>query len=258
MNPEIHVTHSCPSADHQPILPQISVILVEDDHELREALTDNLRLNGLNVTETSNAQEFRSALKSCKADVAIVDINLPDASGFEIARQLSTGHHGLGIIVLTARTGQNDRIKGYAEGADIYMTKPVDGKELLFAIRNLARRLSSGKQLKAAGTDADATRSVAWRLDRTHRLLIAPDRTEILLTGREVLLLEQFQQSAHSPLSRACLSEVMGYGEPGPNQRGLDAALKRLRDKVSDKGKTLPVLIIQNIGLKFTAPLLLV
>ncbi|MGV6871975.1 response regulator transcription factor [Pseudochelatococcus sp. B33] len=227
------------------------VILVEDDHELRVGLAENLRLNGVDVTETDSGMGFRDAFRTGFVDVAIIDVNLPDINGFELARELSEHDHQPGIIMLTARTGRQDRRQGYAEGADLYMTKPVDSEELLLAVRNLARRVRHA-QANAGTARPDQP---AWILDMARKLLHSPDGTVIVLSGREVMLLEQFAKARGEPLSRASIAATMGYGNPGPENRGLDAALRRLREKAAERHIELPLLVIHSIGIRFASPL---
>lgn len=226
------------------------VLLVEDDDELREGLAENLRLNGIEVAEAYSGRSFRDALRAEPIDVAIIDVNLPDTSGFELVRELAAGGLRPGVIILTARTSPQDRRAGYAGGADLYMTKPVDGEELLLAVRNLARRV------RHAQTQASASHSGerAWRLDMARKLLVSPEGASLALSGREVLLLEQFVKAEGAPVSRAALAETMGYGIPGPENRGLDAALRRLREKAAARNIELPLLVIHSIGIRFASP----
>lgn len=225
------------------------ILLVEDDDDLREGLAENLRLNGMAVTEADCGAAFHQARQRAGFDVAILDVNLPDSNGFDLAASLAGDGRRPGIIMLTARTGQEDRIRGYAEGADLYMTKPVAGEELLLAVRNLTRRIGAQPQAAPAGVSA------AWRLDGPMRRLIAPDGGFIELSGREMLLIEQFIGKAEETLSRQGLSELLGYGVPGPENRALDAVLRRLRQKAESAGMAQPILSINNLGLRFSGPL---
>jgi len=102
------------------------------------------------------ATAFYTTLMEGDFDVAILDVNLPDVSGFELARVISSSRP-MGVIMLTARTGRDDRIKGYEEGADLYLTKPVDGEELALAIANLARRVRSAALSAKTASSAKAT-----------------------------------------------------------------------------------------------------
>lgn len=229
-----------------PITPAPLVCIVEDDRELREGLAEYMGLNGLPVAEADSGLSFRRVLQEYSVDVAIIDINLPDISGFHLARELSGRTGKPGIILLTARSGQQDRIRGYGEGADLYMTKPVDGQELLLAVRNLAARVRG----RAGGAE-----QAAWRLDVAGMRLVAPTGGAVVLSPREVLLLEQFVPAAGQPVSRRSLDAVMGYGEPGSKSRGLDQALARLHEKARRQNVRLPLQVIHAIGIRFAAPL---
>lgn len=227
----------------------IRIILVEDDTELRQGLAEYLRLNCLQVTEAASGLAFYKSLRSQAFDIAILDVNLPDTTGYELARDLLSEHH-MGVIMLTARTRREDRVRGYSDGADLYLTKPVDAEELLLAVRNLARRVREGgnPQPQTAG----------WQLDPQHQRLKAPNGNAIPLSGREVMLLEEFVKWPGATISRQTLSEALGYGIPSTENRALDAALRRLRHKASECGTTLPLSVVHAVGIRFTAPLSLV
>ena len=225
------------------------ILLVEDDDELREGLAENLRLNGMAVTEADCGDAFHAARRKAAFDVTILDVNLPDANGFDLAASMAGDHQRPGVILLTARTGQEDRIRGYSEGADLYMTKPVAGEELLLAVRNLASRIGLQRSPPAGNAAA------GWRLDSLTRRLVSPQGAGLELSGREVLLLEQFAGRHGEAISRQSLAEALGYGSPGPESRALDALLRRLRQKFADAGLDSPVVSVNNLGLRFIAPL---
>jgi len=227
------------------------VLLVEDDADLREALTENLRLNGISVLDVETGAAFREAVRVSQVDAAIIDVNLPDASGFDLAKELYGREDRPGIVILTARNGRQDRLLGYAGGADLYMTKPVDNEELVLAVRNLAQRVAGARRER----DDGAQPAAAWQLDLARKLLVAPDGTILVLSGREAMLLELLEKAKGNPLSRSYLGSVMGYGAPGPEHRGLDAAVRRLRRKAALRQIDLPLLVVQSLGLRFVAPL---
>ena len=234
----------------------IRAILVEDDHDLRQGLSEFLRLSGIEVRDVPSGLELYRALRLEDFNVAILDVNLPDSSGFDLVRELSA-ERGLGLILLTARTGRDDRIRGYAEGADLYLTKPIDGQELVLAVRNLARRVQNAAADHPA---AIATRSpgptAAWRLDMLRHCLVPPHSDPIQLSGREVMLLEFLAQAEGATVPRATLAAQLGYGADGGEGRGFDAVVRRLRRKVADRGLDLPLRAIRAIGVRFAAPLL--
>jgi DNA-binding response OmpR family regulator len=227
----------------------VKVLLVEDDVELREALAENLRLNGMDVLEADTAAAFREVVRMERVDAAIIDINLPDASGFDLAHELSGDDDRPGIVMLTARTERHDRLRGYAEGADVYMTKPVDNDELVLVVRNLSSRIVGARDSKPHPSEPE------WLLDVARRLLTSPDGRIVVLSGKEVMLFELFAKADGAFLSRSYIASAMGYGAPGPARRGLDAALHRLREKTARIQIELPILVVHSKGVRFVAPL---
>ncbi|MCW2393537.1 response regulator transcription factor [Sphingobium sp. B11D3A] len=225
---------------------------MEDDQDLRVTLADYLNARGLDITEAMSGIGFYRALRSSAFDVAILDVNLPDASGFELAREIAT-KEGCGIIFLTARAEGNDRIEGYAAGADLYLTKPVEGEELFLAIQNLARRVSGGAR---STVSTQPGHLACWWLDMTRGLLIAPSGRSFSLTGREIMLLQYFAEAGQGAIiTRVALTELMGYDRLNPESRSLDAVLRRLRQKVHAAEVVLPLHAIHSVGFRFAAPL---
>jgi DNA-binding response OmpR family regulator len=233
--------------------PATRIILVEDDDELREGLAETLRLSGMAVTEAGSGMAFRTAWRTQRFDVAILDVNLPDTNGFELAKTIARDESRPGIIMLTARTGQQDRIQGYAEGADLYMTKPVVGEELLLAVRNLARRTRH-----AGPQENQKTGMPAWLLDIRLNRLTAPDGRVLDLSSRETMLIEQFANAGDTPIPRFTLAELMGYGAPSAENRGLDVAIRRLRQKMIDAGLEPPIVPVHGVGIRFYGQLRIV
>lgn len=247
-----------PHADERLADQAIRVILVEDDLDLRQGVADYLRLSGVIVTDVGSGLAFYKALRSERFDIAILDVNLPDTSGFELARDLSS-EGPMGIILLTARTGRDDRVRGYAEGTDLYLTKPVDGEELLLAVRNLARRVHDARRAHPAATSARSTGEPgvpgAWQLDVVGQRLLPPGSDPIHLSGRELLLLEYLAQAGGTTVSRAELGKHLGYADVGSESRSLDAVLRRLRQKAAERQVELPLRTVHAVGIRFSAHL---
>ncbi|MGV0908149.1 response regulator transcription factor [Martelella sp. FOR1707] len=229
----------------------VRILLVEDDEDLRQSLAEYLKLSGYDVTEASSGLECYRALRNATFEVAIIDVNLPDCSGFELVSDLAGEAEGRGIILLTARTGRDDRVRGYQQGADLYLTKPVDGLELVLAIRNLVRRLPEPRK---AGDDADVAQSTnqTWRLDRLNYVLTAPDDIGIDLTGREMQLMAILVEARGDPVSRSKLASELGYDDK-PETRGIDAIVHRLKQKAASSNVDLPIKSIRSIGISFAA-----
>ncbi|WP_378944145.1 response regulator transcription factor [Mesorhizobium sp. ANAO-SY3R2] len=252
----MQIVATSPQATNVTTRPLVRVVLVEDDHDLRQSVADYLRLRAFDVTEVDSALGFYKALNESEFDIAILDVNLPDASGFDLARGVASGKR-MGVIMLTARTGRDDRIKGYEEGADLYLTKPVDGEELALAVGNLARRIHQAGARPANTTVSTSTVAgqCGWRLERERQRLTSPQGLSIPLSGREFMLMEQLARSDGATLSRAAIGALFGHVNPDPESRRLDAALRRLRLKAKDAGTDLPLQSVHAAGIRFTGAL---
>jgi DNA-binding response OmpR family regulator len=225
-------------------------ILVEDDINLRESLLECLALAGLAVDGTASAIEFYQAINKAVYDVAVVDIGLPDQSGFEVVAFLRRSTK-LGIIILTGRSSVDDRVKGYNAGADLYLVKPVDCRELAAAIHNLAQRtaISAGPPSRSSGT---------WVLEKGHWSLVAPSGISIKLTGKEIQLLEILVAAAGQPVGREQLMVALDYQQDLYANRALDAMVGRLRKKIEfTVGQDAPIQTIHALGYCFSAPSML-
>ncbi len=228
------------------------VVFLEDDHQLRLGLADFLRLNAFAVTDVATWADFKHVFAKEPYDIAILDVNLPDANGFEIARDLSA-HHQLGVIVLTARAERADRIRGYEDGADLYFTKPVDGEELVAAIRNLHRRLSKLGSIDRS--EPASGQPAPWRFDSVGQCLFAPDGTKIGLSGREARLIRSLVEAKGEVVSRYDLAAAVGSEDLGAESRSLDAILRRLRQKARQIGTEMPVHAVHGLGFRFSGQL---
>jgi|GEM_PF-1511310 hypothetical protein len=121
----------------------LRIALVEDNDALRITTLEILRQEGHGAVGYATAEELLAVPGNPSMDLAVVDVNLPGDNGFVLARKLRARQPGLGIIMLTARTGEKDRIASYEHGADLYLAKPASSKELLAAVRTVGRRLTA-------------------------------------------------------------------------------------------------------------------
>ncbi|MBN8938898.1 MAG: response regulator transcription factor [Rhizobiales bacterium] len=239
------------NAADENILHDFRIILVEDDHDLRQSIADYLRLRKIHVTEAASGIALYKALRQESYDIAVMDVNLPDVSGFELARDIAPQGE-MGIIMLTARAGRDDRVRGYAEGADLYLTKPVDSEELALAIVNLGHRIRRaraqpvGEQAALAVTSEDAP----WLLDRQSQVLRSSGGAFARLSARETILLDYMARHPDKTVSRDEISALFGHAEPAPESRRIDAAFARLRSKLKAEGMDLPVRVVHGAGLR--------
>lgn len=218
------------------------VVLVEDDADLRECLCAYLQKTGLDVIGLCSGQEYLSALQQNNFDIAVLDIGLPDQSGLELAK-ITREQTKLGIIFLTARSTDDDVVKGYESGGDIYLTKPVDCRILAASIRSLADRLRGNRICDGS-----------WSLCLDRWILTAPDGRDIRLTIKERQLIEVLANRQGEAVSRDCLAERLYSRSDAHTNRALDSLVRRLRRKLGQGGAGEPLGTAQGVGYVFVAP----
>ena len=202
------------------------VVIVEDDADLRESIVRFLTVAGVTAEGIGCVLDFYRSIDPAACDVAVVDVNLPDQSGFLLADYLRR-NTDLGIVIITARDGLEDRVRGYAAGADLYLVKPVDMPELAAAIVSLSRRRRERRT--PAPAPSPPTR---WTLDHTAWTLTSPQGVSVTLSGQERRLVRCLADAAGEPVGRAVLTAALG-GEDA-SSRSLDSLVQRLRRKIEN------------------------
>jgi len=208
------------------------IMIVEDDAVTRRRLAASLRQQMYRVSEAADAMAMEETLARDPADVLLVDINLDGKDGLTITREqraVST----VGIILLTSRTDQIDRIVGLELGADDYVTKPFDKRELFARIKNLAARVAECRAAQAQTQSAPADPVIGgWQLDRARRRLVAQTGTVEALTRAEFDLLAAFAAHPGVILSRDRLLDLIQNRNWTPDNRTIDVLVGRLRKKI--------------------------
>lgn len=222
-------------------LQPLHVTLVEDDVELRDAiLAPALRAAGCSVAAAGSAAELYRSLVERRADVVVLDISLPDSSGFDVARHLRQ-NSTVGIVIITGRSTAADRVRGLDLGADAYLTKPVDADVLCATVRSVARRLAS------TGVAPEARRP--WRLDADGWRLLAPDSIGIDLSATERTLLQLLFATANATVQRDTLIAALTDDANAFDPHRLDMVMHRLRRKLIDAGMpSLPLHTVRGVG----------
>lgn len=203
----------------------IKVVVVEDDLDLLDELAFNLRDEGLVVATCSDGRALDKLLASESFDVVVLDLGLPHEGGNSIARRLSRERPGLGIVMLTARTAARDRILGMEDGADVYLCKPAELRELTLVIRALVRRLGAGR----------AEQDSLILLTREN-LLLMPTGNSVELTPSETIVLSRLARSTSRQVSRRQIIEAFGSSYMDYDERRLEAIVSRLRKKLEAAG----------------------
>lgn len=229
------------------------VIIVEDDSDLRDTLLKWLNLYGIETTAVGSGMEFYQSLAAGSYDVAILDVGLPDGDGFAIA-EFVRRNTAMGIIMLTARGRTEDRVQGFEAGADVYLVKPVDCREIVAAVSNLSKRITTATAAPGAAASNGKEQDI-WVLDRTQWRLRAPDGSSIPLTAKEMRLVECLVTAAGDPVVRGDLMAALDYLDGDQANRNLDALVRRLRRKAEGSfGNGLPIKTIHSVGYLFSAP----
>ncbi|MBX9634887.1 MAG: response regulator transcription factor, partial [Magnetospirillum sp.] len=185
----------------------------------------------------------------------ILDVNLPGEDGFSIAKRLRD-HSEVGIIMLTARGVNVDRVVGLEIGADVYLVKPIELRELEAQIRTLARRIRA-QPLPPASQIAPPPQPVisGWTYDQVAWALIAPGGGALKLTANERVFINLLVERPGEPVSRADIFRALGKREWDMGDRSVDSMVRRLRAKGEETlGRDLPIEAVHGTGYAFAAP----
>ena len=230
-----------------------SVLIVDDDPLIRELLESYLAQEGYQVRCASTAEQAEACLAESPVDLVMLDIRLPGKDGLTLTRELRVRSE-VGIILITGRNDEVDRIVGLECGADDYVIKPLNPRELVSRAKNLVRRVRHAQQPAAAPASTQLKRFAGWMLDSDRRRLIDQDGSETLLTHGEFQLLSVFLRNAGHTLSRDQLMDQIRNREWLPNDRSIDVLVGRLRRKLrDDPAEPQLIITIHGAGYLFTA-----
>jgi two-component system OmpR family response regulator len=212
------------------------ILVVDDDREIRDLLARFLERHGFRVTTARDGRELRRAFPNGAYALVVLDLMLPGEDGLSLLRWLREEGGRTPVVMLTAMGEETDRIVGLELGADDYLPKPFNPRELLARIRAVLRR-AEGAPPEAPGQGA-VFRFAGWTLDAARRRLLDPRGTEVALTGGEFDLLRILAERAGRVLTRDMLMDLLHGRATGPFDRAIDVAVSRLRRKLDDDGKS--------------------
>jgi two-component system OmpR family response regulator len=231
--------------------PRPSVLVVDDDADLRRQVSDYLAANGCDVQAAPDAVGMDAALARQTFDIVVLDLMMPGEDGLSIARRLSAA--GAPAILMMSALGEDvDRIVGLEVGADDYLAKPCNPRELLARVRALRRR-RDGRPAGANRLSA-GFRFAGYVLDASSRRLRDPEGVSVMLTRGEYALLTALLERPGEVLSRDQLQERTHGDDPDAFDRAVDVQISRLRRKLSDSAAQALIRTIRGVGYKFGAP----
>ncbi len=218
------------------------VFFVEDDQELREVVAGGLREQKMDVVTAGTFTEARIAVALASFDVIVLDVLLPGGTGFELCEHIRAHGVRTPILMLTARGAVEDRVHGLECGADDYLTKPFDFRELLARVRALGRRMPevAPDVVQVADLTADLKRRVVARGGR-----------EIELTGKEWALLEFFLRHRGEVVDRAAITAYVWDDNHDPFTNVLEVLVRRLRAKIDDDFEPKLIQTVRGAGYRF-------
>ena len=221
--------------------------LIEDNADFRTEVAFHLGRAGFEVVFESDGSHLDAQLTETPCDLLLLDLGLPREDGLSIARRVRTTHPALRIVMLTARGSLDARVDGLTLGADAYLSKPVDMRELVAVLHSVARRLPE---------PASTTVQTVWWLDHHALTLESPQGAVVALTAREGAILELLANAGAQPASREQLARVLGQTDLVSDARRIEVAISRLRHKISPHAEgTELIRSVRNCGYQFTAHL---
>jgi len=229
------------------------ILVVEDDAVISRLVTRYLRANDCRVSAAGDARDVDRMLEDDRVDLIVLDLMLPGEDGLNLCRRLRT-YSAVPLIMLTAKGEEVDRIVGLEMGADDYLAKPFNPRELLARIRAVLRRTAATATLPA-DQRARALTFFGWRLDCALRELWDPQGTRIVLTGAEFDLLQVLCERSGRVLSRDQLLGLTQGRSAGSLERSIDVLISRLRRKIEhDPHEPEYIKTVRSGGYLFTPP----
>jgi two-component system, OmpR family, response regulator len=207
-----------------------NILVVEDDRETRTLIAKYLRTNACNVATAADGREMARAMTDHRVDLLILDVMLPGEDGLSLCRKVRAESQ-VPIIMLTARGEDVDRIVGLEMGADDYMPKPFNPRELLARINAVLRRQQAARNASAI-EGAAALSFQGWHIDLRLRELRNPEGARVAMTSAEFDLLRTFCERAGRVLSRDSLLDLTQGRNAGSFERSIDVLVSRIRRKI--------------------------
>ena len=232
-----------------------TIVVVDDDPRIRELLRAALEAESYRVLEAADGTTLLSLLAEHAVDLVTLDIGLGGESGLTLMEELRRSHD-VGVIMVTARDELVDTVVGLELGADDYIVKPFELRELVARVRSVLRRYGRGGVDRSGAPDRSSARGPAltfdaWRLYPKARLLCRADGTPCELSGSEFTLLSLLVENAHRALSRDEIMEALKGRSWNPADRTVDNLVAQLRKKLDEDGRPALIRTVRGVGYLF-------
>nr|BAH89727.1 DNA-binding response regulator [uncultured bacterium]BAH90554.1 DNA-binding response regulator [uncultured bacterium] len=228
---------------------QDHILVVEDEPITRDQLVSYFEDEGFKVTSTGSGDEVLPLVMESDVILVLLDIKLPGKDGLTLTREIRT-QSDIGIILVTSKQEQIDRILGLESGADDYVTKPFDPRELLSRARNLIRRVHIQQKQRRKN---HIRTFEGWQLDLNKRELTSPEGTQTTLSAGEYQLLLAFMEQAGEVMNRDQLMNRIRNREWFPDDRYIDVLVGQLRKKLGERAANAKIIAtIHGTGYLFT------
>ena len=225
--------------------PQLNIIVVEDHDELRQSTVESLSSQGYAVRGAATGVALEALLEQAPADLLILDINLPHEDGLQISRRMRDARPDIGIIIVTARARADDKVAGYASGADLYLVKPISPGEFYAAINAVARRLRLTTTVSEAITLSLRIRQLVGTLGKVD------------VSKREADLLVAFAKAPDNSLETPLRLSISCVTNDEAGKHTLEVQIVRLRKKLEQAGASSPTIkSIRSQGYQLCVPLI--
>lgn len=230
------------------------ILIIEDDPIVSEIIAAYLCKHGMRSIEARDCASARTLAKQQPFDLALVDVNLPDGSGFDLVKDLRR-QHDCGVIYITSLDGTEHRIHGLENGGDDYLVKPVDVRELLARVRSVLRRYQRTSSA-APRADLRVVEVAGWTIDLVRREIADPLAQIVPLTRAEFDLLAALAVADGMTLSRDYLIEVIGSVGSDTKSRSVDVIVSRIRRKLGAAAPPNPIIeTCKGEGYRFAMPI---
>ncbi len=227
------------------------VLVVDDEPAISDLIRNYLGRHGFRVSVAADGSEMREQMARDPVDLVLLDLGLPGEDGLALTRHIRA-HSNVGVIIVTGSGESVERIVSLELGADDFVSKPFDLRELLARVRSVLRRTAHAIEPDAP-TQASSLKFAGWRLDTQSRRLFNAQGAEVDLTTGEYDLLQVFAENPNKVLSRDQLLQATRNRDAGPFDRAIDMQITRLRRKVElDADKPVLIKAVRGAGYIFT------